>query len=290
MTLNLTYLKYFYDAARLGSLTASAKENFVTQSAVSQGIMKLEHYFRISLLTHRRNIIKLTPEGRTLFESSKKIFRCVDDINDVFISGQNSYSGLLEFSCYNSVAVSLLPRPLAIFQNLAPKVTPNFYTGRPEFVLNWLKLGKVEMCILSDQHDLSPYDREPIHKGYFRVYESIHRSPDELVERCIFTEPKPEVYSLKNSYQKYYSKELSTHMEVTSWEVIVNLILSNVGAGLIPDYLAQVPYRAPLLRLSKLQYEPFPYVLYAVYPKGEELSKNSQLFLKCFKEVYAENV
>lgn len=45
MSLNLTYLKYFFDAVELGSLTASAKANFVTQSAISQGIIKLEYYF-----------------------------------------------------------------------------------------------------------------------------------------------------------------------------------------------------------------------------------------------------
>lgn len=72
-------------------------------------------------------------------------------------------------------------------------------------------------------------------------------------------------------------------MQISSWEVIVNLVLSDVGVGLIPDYLARAPYRQKLLRPSKIIYDPVPYSLYAIYPKGEELSKNARAFLTCFQ-------
>lgn len=40
--MNVDRLRYFYDAAKLESVTASAQLNFVTQSAVSQAIRVLE--------------------------------------------------------------------------------------------------------------------------------------------------------------------------------------------------------------------------------------------------------
>lgn len=280
--MNMTYLKYFFDSVKLGSLTASAKANHVTQSAISQGIMKLEHYFEKKLLTHKRNTMKLTEEGRLLYDQSKQIFRLVEEIQNTFNTSLD-YTGRLEFGCYYSVAVSLLPKPLADFQAAAPLVVPHFFTGRHDLIVKALKEGKIELGILSDQQDLSLFAKELIYQGHFRVYESTLRPPDSPVDRCIFTENLSEVRQLKNAYYKKHGKELITHMEVASWEVIVNLVLSNVGVGFFPDYLAHVPYRRQLLRPILLELEPIPYNLYAVYPQGEELSKGAQLFLKYLK-------
>ena len=287
MSFNLTYLKYFFDAIVKGGITASAKENFVTQSAVSQGIIKLENHFKRKLLTHKRNSIKLTPEGEMLFASAKQLFRYIGEINDTFVEGDHAYKGKVEFASYYSIVVSLLPRPLAKFQKIAPNVATKFITGRHEIVRDAIKKGSVEFGILMDSEELSAFDCELVHSGYFHVYESSDRPINEPVTKCIFTDPHPEVFSLKKSFKKNYGKELHTHMEVGSWEVIANLVISNVGVGLFPDYLAHVPYRQAFLRQSQIEHDPIPYNLFAVAPKGEELSKNAKLLVECIRDSQA---
>ena len=283
MSFNLVHLKYFYDASRLESITASAKANFVTQSAVSQGIMKLEQHFKRQLLTHKRNTIKLTPEGKELFSSSKHLFRCIDNVNSTFAEGDHIYRGKIEFACFYSIAVSFLPKALAEFQKYAPHVSAKFITGGPEVIKDALKECRAEFGLMTDRQDLSAYDHELIHKGYFGVYESVKRSDKELPDKCILGENSYEANALKE-YFKRKGREFHTHIDVTSWEVNVNLILSDVGVGLIPDYLAQVPYRKDLLRPCRLQHDPIPYQLVAAYPKGEELSKNAKLLIECLKK------
>lgn len=283
--MNLTYLKYFFDAVRLGGITVSAKANFVTQSAVSQGIKKLEASLKKQLITHKRNRIKLTREGELLFGSSRDLFRQFEELNNLFEKDQTTYRGKVEFACFYSVAVSLLPAALAKFQKIAPQVRPTFITGGPEIVEDALKRGKVEFGILMDHGDLFAYDRELIHRGHFKIYESVKRSLKDPIQNCIFAKPMPEVYALKSSFKKNYGRELISHLDVTSWEVAVNLVMSNVGVGFFPDYLAEVPYRKKLLRESNLAYDPIPYSLYAVVPKGEILSKNAKLLLECLKPV-----
>ena len=75
--LNLTHLKYFLDAVKQGSITASAKINHVSQSAISQGITRLEERFGCHLLAHQPKRFKVTDEGLKLFENSKRFFRCL---------------------------------------------------------------------------------------------------------------------------------------------------------------------------------------------------------------------
>ncbi|MDR3624316.1 MAG: LysR family transcriptional regulator [Chlamydiales bacterium] len=283
MTFNLVHLKYFYDAIRLESITASARENHVTQSAVSQGIMKLEQHFQRKLLTHKRNLIKLTPEGKALFASSKQLFYYIDDVNNTFADGNSVYKGKVEFACFYSIAVSFLPNALAEFQKHAPSISAKFITGRPEIVKNALKEGRVEFGLMTDGQDLLAYDCELIHSGFFHVYESIKRPAKTPITQCILSEHSVEANALKKTFEKNYGKELFTHMDVGSWEVIVNLVLSNVGVGLVPDYLVEVPYRKDLLRLSHIKHDPIPYRIVAASPKGEELSKNAKLLINCLK-------
>jgi len=63
LDLNLTYLKFFHDAALSGSVSESAKRNFVTQSAISQAISKLEEDLGVSLCQHKKQKFKLTEAG-----------------------------------------------------------------------------------------------------------------------------------------------------------------------------------------------------------------------------------
>jgi DNA-binding transcriptional LysR family regulator len=60
LPLNLIYLKYFCNAVRQGSISASARENFVSQSAISHGIGQLEKSLGKELMTHQTNRFKPT--------------------------------------------------------------------------------------------------------------------------------------------------------------------------------------------------------------------------------------
>lgn len=76
--LNLNNLKNFYDAVECHSISDTAKKNFITQSAVSQGILKLERALQVDLITHQRNCFKLTVEGEQIYELTQALFGTLD--------------------------------------------------------------------------------------------------------------------------------------------------------------------------------------------------------------------
>ena len=61
--MNLYHLKYFYDSARLGSMTKAAKLHRIGQPAISKGIQNLEATFKKVLISHERNRFHLTEDG-----------------------------------------------------------------------------------------------------------------------------------------------------------------------------------------------------------------------------------
>ncbi len=65
---NLEYYKVFYHVARVGSLTAAAKELSISQPAVSQSIRQLETALGTKLFTRASKGVQMTGEGRLLFD------------------------------------------------------------------------------------------------------------------------------------------------------------------------------------------------------------------------------
>ena len=72
--MDLYHLKTFFFLAKVKSFTKAANLLFVTQSAVSHAIKKLEASVDTPLLQRKGKTIVLTDAGLTLFASCEKIF------------------------------------------------------------------------------------------------------------------------------------------------------------------------------------------------------------------------
>lgn len=66
----LKQLKYFQSVVRLGSFSAVAEENFISQSAISQQVQSLERELGFALLVRRNRSFSLTPAGEYFYRKS----------------------------------------------------------------------------------------------------------------------------------------------------------------------------------------------------------------------------
>lgn len=285
--MNLIFLKYFHDTVRLRSVTGSAQENHVTQSAISQGISQLEKLLAVSLLTHKRNSIKVTAEGEVVFEWSKTIFRQVENLKFRLLANQNEYTGHLSFACSHSLALSVLPELLAKFQLVAPLVKPKILFGHTGLIKNWLKQGEIEFGFVLDNDDLSSFSLELIFSGAFRFFQSCSRAQELLINSCIFPPARAEVHLIKQLFIKRFGYEIKTEMEICSWEVIAKLIGLTSSIGFIPDYVVLASDKLGTIEPANIDLN-VPYSIYAAYPLGETLSRNAQFFLQTIKSILHE--
>jgi DNA-binding transcriptional LysR family regulator len=77
MDVNFELYKVFYYVAKHLSFSAAASELFISQSAVSQSIRLLEGKLKTSLFIRHTKKVKLTLEGRTLYEHIEKAFNLI---------------------------------------------------------------------------------------------------------------------------------------------------------------------------------------------------------------------
>jgi len=78
MALDLYQLKTFWAFAKIRSFTKTAERLFVTQSAVSHAIKKLEQSVGAALVVRRGGAYGLTEAGDALFSSCEKVFHEID--------------------------------------------------------------------------------------------------------------------------------------------------------------------------------------------------------------------
>jgi len=280
LPLNLIYLKYFCDSVKHSSISKAAAENYVSQSAISQGIAKLEQSLSIELISHQPHRFKPTTEGQRLFERAKELFCQVQLLEEEVLSVKETPYGRIEFACTHSFALALLPLYLKKAKEAWPHLHISFRLGHTDMIKEWLKKGIIDFGIVLDNEDLSAFETQKIYQGFYQLYLLKEKLQDAKQLSFILSEERKETNLLRKAYNKKFGKELPVLMEVSSWEVIASLAEEGLGIGFFPDYV--VHHRHQTLALFPFEMDPIPYALYAIFPKNQKPLRNLRVFLSLF--------
>jgi len=270
---NIAFLRYFFSAGQLKSVSKAAQANFVSQSAISQAIRKLEINLGKKLITHEKNRFQLTSEGMLLMKKCKQLFSVFAEIEDVFNETEGVFKGKLYFACTHSFALSLLPVYLKELSQSFNQIEPTLRLGHTGTIIDWVKKGDVDFGIVLDNEDFSAFHTREITHGHYHLYQSkdLINSHDP---RYILSEERKEVALLKQYYSDNHLK-MNSMMEISSWEVIASLTEQGLGIGFLPDYMVgkrQLVLANHLLPL-------IPYRVLAIFSKTRALSRNAKMFM-----------
>ena len=75
--MNFLSLEYFLTIVKSGSISAAAKELYVSQQTLSEHLIKLERELEVSLIKRTRPV-QLTPEGKIFFNGAAEIIEVRD--------------------------------------------------------------------------------------------------------------------------------------------------------------------------------------------------------------------
>lgn len=252
---NISHLRYFYDAARLGSIRQSAQINFVSPSAVSQSIKSLEEELDCKLLVHRRNNFQLTEEGEKLLERLPEFYDSLEELKSYVQSGSR-HEGDVVFGTQASLAHAILPEFLLNMATRYPGLIPEFRLGTTDMVRSWLRQGDVRFAVTLDHGSYENATVIPIGSGKFVGIEKKSRCLDK---KYIVTSPTPELIELEKTWFKQKKTPLPVKMRVDSWGVILRLVQVGMGRGFVPEYLLNSKTRQQLNVFNVLPGHQFNY-------------------------------
>ncbi|MCB1114419.1 MAG: LysR family transcriptional regulator [Chlamydiia bacterium] len=279
--INLIHLKFFCDVVDYESISEAAKMNYISQSAVSQAIRKLETLFGAELLFQNRQKMQVTDEGKLVYDQANIIFRNVQNLFEKIEQTKDISSGSLHFVTTKSLGMSFLaPLYRSIKQNL-PHLNLTFRMGGLNVIRTALRREEAEFAIVVVDHNFDQFDKLLLKKGTLNLYQSVDADP-KLIEKGIFIDSGLSLYGAEiKAHLEKLGHLNPIQQELASWDLTARFTDLNLGVGFFPDYILSKD-RYPSIEQHPLEIPRFEYEICAIFNKGVKLSRTAQLFLKQF--------
>lgn len=185
-----TLLRTFKAVAQDASFTRAAERLFLTQSAVSAHIRRLEEQANASLFVRNTRSVALTPEGEVLLGYARAILRLNEDARRR-LSGTSISQAHLRVGASDEAMSSWLPPLLRQFMQSRPHVSLDIRVASTGLLLAAMGDGELDIVVGSRCHgDQTGHLlwREPLLWAYAREAEPDPAAPLPL---ALFPEPCP---------------------------------------------------------------------------------------------------
>jgi len=106
--MNLEVLKTFCDLVDTGSFSKAAESNYISQSAVSQQLAKLERELSTQLISRGGGLVAATDAGKAFYRGAMDILRRYEQVQGEVRSAANAIRGVLRVGTIYSVGFYLL--------------------------------------------------------------------------------------------------------------------------------------------------------------------------------------
>lgn len=150
---NLNLYKTFYDVAKYGSISETAKNTFTSQPAISKSIKKLESELKTKLFYRNLNGVELTEKGKELLYFIEKAYSNLILAERTMLETENLVKGKLSIGMPSNIGSFFLFDKIIDFHEQYPKIEVTIITGSTSKLVNLLESHQVDFII-----DTSPID------------------------------------------------------------------------------------------------------------------------------------
>ena len=145
--INLNLYKNFYEVAKSGSITKAAENSYISQSAISKSIKKLESELNVQLFYRETNGVRLTDKGKELLYFVEKSYNNLLIAERNMIEEENLERGKLSIGMPSNVGAFFLFDKIIDFHKKYPNIEITIITGGTAKLLGLLDTHQVDFVI-----------------------------------------------------------------------------------------------------------------------------------------------
>ncbi|MCJ7543225.1 MAG: LysR family transcriptional regulator [Phycisphaerae bacterium] len=169
--MNLDVMKTFCDLVDTGSFSKAAAENYVSQSAVSQQLAKLERELTTQLISRGGGLVAPTEAGKAFYQGARAMLRRYEQLLGEVKSAADAVRGVLRVGTIYSVGFYLLESHVRRFLQAHPEVNLH---------VEYTRANRIYAAVVSGEMDLGVVACPERH----RSIEIIPLAQEELVVAC----------------------------------------------------------------------------------------------------------
>ncbi len=247
-TLDSRQLLAFATLARKKSFTQTAKEMFLTQSAVSHAIKALEREIGVLLFDRVGKTVHLTQAGEQLLQHAERILRDMQDARTAMGELQNWGQTRLRVGASPTACQYLLPTVLREFKQSFPKCVIRIEPGDGPEMIELLRSNKIDLALMLKPEKSEEVTFRPLFDDELRLLVApMHawaqkgRVPrDEIADETIILYNKGSyTFRMVIDYFQRDKITLTNFIELGSMEAIKELVKIGLGAGILAPWIAR---------------------------------------------------
>jgi DNA-binding transcriptional LysR family regulator len=287
--MHIETLKVFCDLVELGSFSAAASSNFVTQSAVSQQIRSLEEKYGRRLLDRGRGNVRPTPAGQVFYDTSKEIVNRFRDMENRLQKLANVVAGSLRVVTVHTVGLYELSGPVRRFLRAYPHVNLRIEYSRSSRIYEEVQKGDADLGIVAypgrraqivvipfredrlvlicpPNHPLAEHQRISIKKLAGQDFVGF--------ERDLPTRKQTDRILRRNGIEVRYK------MELDNIETIKRVVEIGTGCALLPEPAVRQEVKNRTIAAVQIRDETLLRPLGIIYRQGQHLSPATEKFIE----------
>ena len=242
MNTHLELYKVFCEVVKYKNISKAAENMFISQSAVTQSIQKLETLLGGKLFYRNRMGVDLTDEGRNLYEYVKDSIETMSNAENIFSEYANLQKGKIRIGGGNTLVTALIIDPLVSFIKEYPDINITIHSGITDELMQELANGEIDMVVLNLPYKNKNYSNVVItslrksNYSFFASKQYLKENPvKDLADIVNHTLILPKDTSARKKILRTYCEEnsldLQPNYEVSSSEIMKILVLNNIGIG-----------------------------------------------------------
>jgi DNA-binding transcriptional LysR family regulator len=289
----LKQMRAFCEVVHTGSITLAAQKLFLSQPSVTLQIQAMERELGVTVFERRGPVIKLTPDGETLYALSKPLVQGIDSLEANFAAQHGTLeSGELNIGAGESTILYILPEAVRRFVTAYPRIQLKIHNETGRDGLKMLRADEIDLVVGSmldvpddityqpvvtfDPVLITPLDH-PLAKHPNVTLEEISQYGLILPPRHLST------WRMVKYVFQQHNLTFRVTLEAGGWEVIKKYVELGMGISIVTDICLTGSEK--LARIPLKQY--FPQRGYGlVLRKGRFLSPQARRFVEILYEVY----
>jgi DNA-binding transcriptional LysR family regulator len=297
--MDLDNLKTFIEVAKLGSFSRAAEKVLRSQPAVSAQIRQLEQEYEQRLFDRSAKSVRLTPAGEVVLDYARQLLALQAKSRQAVSEQDGVRSGTLSIGANEGTFLYVLPRVLAKYHKLFPRVKISVYRSFTHKVTEKVEEGAVDLGILtmpvkSPSLEVVPVFRDRILLMVGPASSLFRKKSATLEEFAAQPVILPKTGSMRKLMEKHlrpFRENLNVTMELTSVVMIKRFVRAGFGVSLICRSFAADNVRRLEVKLLTIEGLDLWRELALVYRKDRSLPLIASAFVDLArKELAVESV
>lgn len=286
MLTKLDYYKIFYETACRESFSLTARDLYISQSAISQCIHQLEQDLNTQLFIRSRRGVKLTKEGHLLFQKVEAAIKSIEQGEALISKLHHLDGGSLILAAGDSITKHYLLPYLEKFHKLYPNIRIEMANSYSHQMLKLVKDGTADLAFVN----LPVFDEELSIKECFKINDIFVCGPEtEIKPQYSWQEiaELPLILLENNSTSRKYLNtkfsekniDLMPQIEIAAHDLLIQFASIHLGVSCVVEEFSKEGLDKGVVRKLNIQ-PPIPQrsIGYA-HLKNSPLSVAAQAFL-----------